>query len=144
MNIPEKSLYKIKYDNESGCVAQSEFAAKDAYFFAIATFFLLIAPTAWLSIIFLLDTRRMLKRVNKFGFGMKLLFWVGLLTCSGYLIKHLMLVIYGIKARKMAKKKDDVFDKEVQVLMYLHHHCQSHLEHFRRVEAVTKLVPQGR
>ena len=95
-------------------MAQSEFAANDALFFAVFTFFLLIGPTAWLSIIFLLDTRRMLKRVNKFGVGMKLLFWVGLITCTGYLIKHLMLVIYGIKARKMAKKKGDVFDKEVQ------------------------------
>ena len=53
-----------------------------------------------------------------------------------------MLIIYGIKARKLAKQENDVFNKEVQVFFYLHLHCQSHLEQFRRVEAVCKLVPQ--
>merc|ERR1719262_861778 len=85
----------------------------------------------------------MLKRAGKFNLGMKILFGFGLVTCTGYIIKHLMLVIYGIKARKLAKEKNDLFDEEVQTLMYLHQHSQSHLEMFRRVEAVTKLVPQA-
>ena len=73
---------------------------------------------------------------------MKVLFGASLVTCTGYFVKHLMLVIYGIKARKLAKQKNDIFDDEVQKFLYLHRHSQSHLEQFRRVEAVTKLVPQ--
>ena len=38
-----------------------------------------------------------------------------------------MLVIYGIKARKLAKQRNDVFDRDVQVFLYLHRHCQAEL-----------------
>ena len=68
------------------------------------------------------------KDVGKFNFGMKVLFGASLVTCTGYLVKHLMLVIYGIKARKLAKKKNDIFDDEVQKFLFLHRHSQSHLE----------------
>ena len=84
---------KIKSANSSQCVAQNQFGAEAAFWFAIATFVLLLLPTMWLSVIFLLDTRKMLKRAGKFNLGMKILFGVGLVTCTGYIIKEMMKII---------------------------------------------------
>jgi hypothetical protein len=81
--------HHFRNDNETGCVAQDEVGSSAAMYFAFFTLMILILPTMWLSLMFLLDTRKMLKKVDKFNFWMKVLFWVGLFTCTGYLIKEL-------------------------------------------------------
>lgn len=90
----------FRYENASECSAQDEFGSSAALQFALATLIILILPTVWLSVVFLLDTRRMLKKADKFNAGMKLLFAVGLITCTGYLIKFRMIniILKGIHA----------------------------------------------
>ena len=105
-----------------------------------------------------MNMRRSLKRAGKWNWGNTFIFLFGMITCSGYFIKHVMLVVFGIKgfyqnevdliesidnlAHSLLKRKNDPFDQEVQRYFYLFKHNQSHLEHTRRMEAVIKLIPQ--
>jgi len=90
----------------------------------------------------MMDMRKMLKNAGQWTWGNTFLFVFGMITSSGYFIKHVMMIVFGIRARRILRDTNDPFDREVQKAWYLHRHAQSHLEHTRRIEALIKLVPQ--
>ena len=71
-----------------------------------------------------MDMRKMLKKADKWNWCNTILFIFGMITCTGYLIKHLMMIIFGVKARRLLKQKNDPFDPEVQKFWFLHRHAQ--------------------
>jgi len=128
--------------NNSECQNLGNYSPDDGILFAKLTFCICLIPTVLLSVLFLMDMRKMLKKADKWNWCNTILFVFGMITCTGYLIKHLMMIIFGVKARRLLKQKNDPFDPEVQKFWFLHRHAQSHLEHTRRMEALIKLVPQ--
>ena len=66
----------------------------------------------------------MLKRADKWNWGNTILFVFSMITSTGYLVKHLMMIIFGVKARRLLKQKNDPFDQEVQKFWFLHRHAQ--------------------
>ena len=69
--------------------------------------------------------RKMLKMADRWNWCNTILFVFGMITCTGYLIKHLMMIIFGVKARRLLKQKNDPFDPEVQKFWFLHRHAQA-------------------
>lgn len=81
-------------------------------------------------VLFLMDMRKMLKKADKWNWCNTILFVFGMITCTGYLIKHLMMIIFGVKARRLLKQKNDPFDPEVQKFWFLHRHAQERFQRF--------------
>ena len=50
-----------------------------------------------ISVLFMMDMRKMLKRADQFNWCNTIVFIFGMLTCSGYMIKHIMMIVFGIK-----------------------------------------------
>ena len=76
-----------------------------------------------------MDMRKMLKMADRWNWCNTILFVFGMITCTGYLIKHLMMIIFGVKARRLLKQKNDPFDPEVQKFWFLHRHAQARVHH---------------
>ena len=72
----------------------------------------------------MMDMRKMLKNAGKWTWGNTFLFVFGMLTSSGYFIKHVMMIVFGIRARRILRDTNDPFDREVQKAWYLHRHAQ--------------------
>ena len=75
-----------------------------------------------------------LLRVNAFELAM--------ITCTGFLVKHVMLIVFGVRARHLLRQKNDLFDIRQQNLIFFTKQSLSFLEALRRLEAVIKLIPQ--
>ena len=129
-------------NNDSQCGALNAYSPDDGLFFAKWTFCICLIPTVLLSLLFMMDMRKMLKKADKWNWCNTILFLFGIITQCGYFIKHVQMIIFGIRARRLLRSSNDPFDPEVQKAWYLHRHAQSHLESTRRIEALIKLVPQ--
>ena len=71
----------------------------------------------------------MLKMTQKWNRYYTILFVFGMITCTGYLIKFSMKIIFEVKARRLLKQTNDPFDQEVQKLWFLHRHAQETLHY---------------
>jgi len=128
--------------NDSDCGELNSYSPDDGLFFAKWTFCICLIPTVLLSSFFLMDFRKTLKQADKWTWCNTFLFIFGMITQSGYFIKHVAMIVYGVRARRLLRQTNNPFDEDVQREWYLHRHAQSHLEHMRRIEALIKLVPQ--
>ena len=118
-------LYLVySWYSKSFVLISPDSSPEDGIFFAKWTFCICLIPTVLLSALFMMDMRKMLKNAGQWTWGNTFLFVFGMITSSGYFIKHVMMIVFGIRARRILRDTNDPFDREVQKAWYLHRHAQ--------------------